>query len=155
MEIILLENIDELGTVGETVKVKNGYARNYLLPRKLACLATPQNLNCYRSLIEAQQRKLAKEREAAELQEQQMSALTLTFTRKSRDAGTRLFGSVTNADIAEVLMEKGFEIDKRRIGLSEPVKKVGEYQALVRLHPQVTATVSVIVNPEEEQQDAG
>jgi large subunit ribosomal protein L9 len=155
MEIILLENIDELGTVGQTVKVKDGYARNYLLPRKLACLATPQNLNFYRSLIDAQQKKLAKEKEAAELLEQQMSAVTLTFTRKSREADTRLFGSVTNADIAEALTEKGFEMDKKRISLSEPVKKVGEYQAFIRLHPQVTATVPVIVNPEEVQEDAG
>ena len=154
MEIILLENIDELGTVGQTVKVKDGYARNYLLPRKLACLATPKNLNYYRTMIEAAQKKLAKAKEAADLQAEQISSVTLTFLRKSRDADTRLFGSVTNVDVAEALAAEGYELDRKRISLSEPVKKVGEYQAFVRLHPEVTATVAVVVKAEEVSEDA-
>ncbi len=119
MDIILLEHIEELGTVGQTVKVKDGYARNYLIPKKLACLATEQNLNLYRTRIEAKQRKLAKEKTAAEQQGEKLSALTLTFFRKSRDQESKLFGSVTAADIAHALQEKGFEFDRKRVSLSE------------------------------------
>ena len=153
MDIILLEHIDELGTVGQTVKVKDGYARNYLLPRKLACLATQKNLNYYRTLIEARQKKLARAKGSAEQQAEQLGAVTLTFVRKSRDQDARLFGSVTNADIARGLEAQGYEIDRKKITLSEPIKKLGEYQASVRLHPEVAATVTVIVNPEEEPKD--
>lgn len=154
MDIILLEHIDELGTVGQTVKVKDGYARNYLLPRKLACLATQKNLNYYRTLIEARQKKLARAKGSAEELAEQLGAVTLTFVRKSRDQDARLFGSVTNADIARSLETQGYEIDRKKITLSEPIKKLGEYQASVRLHPEVTASVTVVVNPEEEPQDA-
>ncbi len=153
MDIILLEHIDELGTVGQTVKVKDGYARNYLLPRKLACLATQKNLNFYRTLIEAKQKKLAKAKGAAEQVAEQLNSVTLTFVRKSRDQDARLFGSVTNADVARALEAQGYEIDKKKVSLPEAIKKIGEYQAFVRLHPDVTATVTVVVNPEEEQQD--
>lgn len=153
MDIILLEHIDELGTVGQTVKVKDGYARNYLLPRKLACPATQKNLNFYRTLIEAKQKKLARAKGAAEVTAEQLNSVTLTFVRKSRDQDARLFGSVTNADVARALEAKGFEIDRKKVSLPEAVKKIGEYKASVRLHPEVTATVTVVVNPEEEQQD--
>lgn len=153
MEIILLENIDDLGTVGETVKVKPGFARNFLLPRKLACLATEKNKNYYHSLIEAGKRKLAKAKASAEELRDQMSAITLTFQRKSQDEESRLFGSVTNADVAEALEENGFEVDKKKISLSEPVKKLGDYKALVRLHPEVVAEVTVAVISEEQKED--
>jgi large subunit ribosomal protein L9 len=155
MDIILLEHIEELGTVGQVVKVKDGYARNYLFPKKLACLATEQNQRFYRTLIEAKQKKLAKEKASAETQAAQLSAISLTFVRKSRDQESRLFGSVTNSDISQALKEKGFEFDKRRIALSEPVKKFGDYKALIRLHPEVQATVNVTVKPEGETQNAG
>jgi len=153
MDIILLEHIDELGTVGQTVKVKDGYARNYLLPRKFACLATQKNLNFYRTLIEAKQKKLAKAKGSAQQLADQMSAVTLTFIRKSRDQDARLFGSVTNADVARALEAQGYEIDRKKVSLPEAIKRTGEYTASVRLHPEVTATVKVVVNPEEEQQD--
>jgi len=155
MEVILLEHIDELGTVGETVRVKDGYARNFLLPRKLACAATQKNLNYYRTLIEAKQKKIARAKGAAQQQAETLSAVTLSFVRKSRGEDARLFGSVTNADVAAALHAKGFEIDRKRITLSEPVKKLGEYKASVRLHPEVTAEVTVTVVPEEQAQNAG
>jgi large subunit ribosomal protein L9 len=155
MDIILLEHIDDLGTVGQTVKVKDGYARNYLLPKKLACLATDKNLNYYKSLIESRQRKLAKMKLSAEQLSQQLSALTLIFVRKSRDQEARLFGSVTNSDIAAELAQKGFELEKKRITLSEPIKKIGEYTAFVRVHPEVVAQIKVNVTPEEESKDVG
>ncbi len=149
MQIILLDNIDELGTVGEETKVRPGYARNYLFPRKLACPATKANRNFYRTLIEAKQKKLAKAKAEADTQAEKLSALTLTFTRKSRDEDSRLFGSVTNADIAEELQAKGYEIDKKKVVLSEPIKRVGEFTARVRLHPEVTAEIPVVVNAED------
>jgi large subunit ribosomal protein L9 len=155
MNIILLEHMDDLGTVGQTVKVKDGYARNYLLPRKLACLATEKNLNFYKTLIEAKQKKLAKAKGSAETEAEKLSAITLTFTRKSRDQDARLFGSVTTADVAEALLEQGFDVDRRRISLSEPIKKLGEYKASIRLHPEVVAKVVVVVSPEEQSADAG
>ena len=154
MNIILLEHVEGLGTVGQTVKVKDGYARNYLLPRKLACLATEKNLNYYRTLIEAKQKKLAKAKTSAQQLAEQLSAVTITFVRKARGEEAKLFGSVTTADIAGGLEAQGFEIDRKRIVLSEPIKKVGEHKAVVRVHPEVTATVTIIVNPEEEPTDA-
>jgi large subunit ribosomal protein L9 len=150
MEIILLEHVDDLGTVGQTVKVKDGYARNYLLPRKLACVATQKNLNFYRTIIEARQKKMAKAKGAAEEQSQTLSSLTLTFVRKSKGEDARLFGSVTNADVAAALEAKGYEIDKKRITLSEPIKRLGEFTASVRLHPEVFATIAIQVTSEEE-----
>jgi len=153
MNIILLDHIEELGSVGQTVKVKDGYARNYLLPRKLACLATEKNLNFYKGLIEAKQKKLAKAKGAAEIHAQQLSSVMLTFVRKSRDQDARLFGSVTNADVAESLALQGYEFDRRKVSLSEPIKRLGEYSASVRLHPEVIATIKIVVDPEVSSKD--
>jgi len=153
MNIILLDHIEELGSVGQTVKVKDGYARNYLLPRKLACLATEKNLNFYKGLIEAKQKKLAKAKGAAEIQAQQLSSVALTFVRKSRDQDARLFGSVTNADVTEALASQGYEFDRRKVSLAEPIKRIGEYSATVRLHPEVIATIKIVVNPEVSTRD--
>ncbi len=155
MEVILLEYVDNLGTVGQKVRVKDGFARNYLLPQKLACLATEQNMNYYRTLIQAKQRKLARAKQAAETQAQMLGGLTLRFVRRSRDEEARLFGSVTNSDIATALEEKGFEIDRKKVALTEPIKRLGEYKAAIRLHPEVIAHVNVIVEPEEQQGNAG
>lgn len=153
MNVILLDHIEELGSVGQTVKVKDGYARNYLLPRKLACLATEKNLNFYKGLIEAKQKKIAKAKGAAELQAQQISSVVLTFVRKSRDQDARLFGSVTNADVAEALAAQGYEIERRKVSLNEPVKRLGDYSAAVKLHPEVTATIKIVVSPEVSSKD--
>lgn len=155
MNVILLDNLDELGSVGQTVKVKDGYARNYLLPRRLACVANQKNLNYYRTLIESKQRKLAKMRTSAESYAQELSSVVLTFTRKSQDQDARLFGSVTNVDIAEALASKGYEIDRKKISLSEPIKRLGEFTAAIKLHPEVSANVKVVVNPEAPAEDVG
>ncbi len=154
MEVILLDHIDDLGTVGQTVRVKDGYARNYLLPRKLACPATEKNLNFYRTLIEAKQKKLAKAKAAADLQAEKIKEVVLTFIRKSRGQDGRLFGSVTTADIAAELERQGYEIDRKRVSLSEPIKQIGEYKASIRLHPEVSVQVTVTVKSEEEAGDA-
>jgi large subunit ribosomal protein L9 len=155
MEVILLDHIDELGTVGQTVKVKDGYARNFLLPKKLACPATQKNLNFYRTLIEAKQKKLAKAKSAADTQAEKLGAESLAFVRKSRAQDGRLFGSVTTSDIAAELEKRGYEIDRKRVSLSEPIKKIGEYKASIRLHPEVSAQITVTVKSEEEAEDAG
>jgi large subunit ribosomal protein L9 len=155
MNVILLENLDDLGAVGQTVKVKDGYARNFLLPRKLACAATQKNLNYYRTLIESKQRKLAKMRASAESSAQELSSIVLTFIRKSQDQDARLFGSVTNTDVSEALVARGYEIDRRKIALSEPIKRLGEFTATVKLHPEVSATIKVVVNPEAASEDVG
>lgn len=155
MNVILLDNLDELGSVGQTVKVKDGYARNYLLPRRLACVANQKNLNYYRTLIESKQRKLAKMRTSAESYAQELSSVVLTFTRKSQDQDARLFGSVTNVDISEALASKGYEIDRKKISLSEPIKRLGEFTAAIKLHPEVSANVKVVVNPEAPAEDVG
>lgn len=154
MDIILLEHIEDLGTVGQTVKVKDGYARNYLLPRKLACLATENNQRFYRTLIESRRKKLAKAKQDAETQAEMLKTVSLIFVRKSRDEDSRLFGSVTNVDIAAALAEKGYEIDRKRISIPDPIKRLGEHQALVRLHPEVNAPIVVIVKSDEEVADA-
>lgn len=153
MNVILLDHVDDLGTVGQTVKVKDGYARNYLLPRKLACLATEKNQNYYRSLIESKLKKLAKAKAQADQQAETLSAVTLEFVRKSRDQDARLFGSVTTSDVAAALAAKGYEIEKKRITLSEPIKRIGDFTAAVRLHPEVSATITIKVIPEEQPKD--
>jgi large subunit ribosomal protein L9 len=155
MEIILLDHIEDLGMVGQTVRVKDGYARNFLFPRKLACPATKENLNYYKSLILAKQRKIAKAKAGAEEHAKLLEAVSLTFTRRSRDQDARLFGSVTNSDVAAALVEKGFEIERRRITLSEPIKRIGDYTASVRVHPEVVAQLTIKVVSEEETKDAG
>jgi large subunit ribosomal protein L9 len=150
MEIILLDHVDNLGAVGDTVRVKDGYARNFLLPRKLACLATKENLNYYKGLIATRQRKMARDKAAAETQAQRLAEITLRFRRRSRDEEARLFGSVTSADVAAELESKGFEIDKKRIVFPEPIKKLGEYTVNVRLHPEIVAGIKIVVESDQE-----
>ena len=148
MEIILIENVDKLGSRGQLVKVADGYGRNYLLPKKLAVAATPQN----RAWVHQQRVRFlkleAKEKgEAAELA-QILDGVSLTFTRKSGEHGT-LFGSVTAIDVAEGLSAQGYKIDRRKIQLSNPLKVVGEYDVPIRLHREVTSTIKVKVEAEK------
>ncbi len=144
MEILLMEDLDNLGGRGEIVRVKAGYGRNYLLPRKLAIEATPGN----KKMIE-QQRKALLKREAAakstaEMQAAQMQSLTINFVRKVGELGL-LYGSVTSLDIAEALQAKGYEIDKRKVLLKDPIKTEGEFEVPVKLHREVTANLKVTV----------
>ena len=148
MEIILIENVDKLGSRGQLVKVADGYGRNYLLPKKLAVAATPQN----RAWVHQQRVRFlkleAKEKgEAAELA-QILDGVSLTFSRKSGEHVT-LFGSVTAIDVAEGLNSQGYHIDRRKIQLSNPLKVVGEYDVPIRLHREVTATIKVKVEAEK------
>ena len=148
MELILREDIDNLGRRGDVVQVKGGYGRNFLLPRKLAMRVTEGN----RKVVE-QERAAAVKRDAHEQSEAQQLAgmlaqTTLSMARKAGENGV-LFGSVTSIDIAEELHKKGFEIDRRKIHLEEPLKQLGEFQVPVRLHREVTVSIPVQVVPEE------
>lgn len=146
-QVLLREDIENLGARGEIVKVKAGYARNYLLPRKLAVQATASNVKQIERERAALLKKEATEKATAESQSQQMGALTLTFERKVGEHGL-LYGSVTSMDIAEALKERGYEIDRRRINLREAIKETGEYTVPVRLHREVTVEIPVVVTGE-------
>jgi large subunit ribosomal protein L9 len=145
--VLLREDVDNLGGRGEIVKVKAGYARNYLLPRNIATLATKGNIKKVESERTALLKKAATERETAEAQAAQMGDITLSFERKAGEAGT-LFGSVTSMDIAEALRAKGYEIDRRKINLKDAIKETGEYNVPVKLHREVILNVPVIVTAE-------
>jgi large subunit ribosomal protein L9 len=147
MRVILQENVEKLGERGDLVEVAEGFARNYLLPRKLAIAATPGNLKqLERIRAQLAQRTAAEKSTAAQLAAA-LSGLTVTLARKAGESD-QLFGSVTSADIAEALAAQGYEIDKRRVELDQPIKLLGEYQVLVRLYQNVTGTVKVIVTRE-------
>jgi large subunit ribosomal protein L9 len=146
-KVLLREDVDDLGARGEIVRVRAGYARNYLLPRNLAVEATAGNVKGIEQERAALLKKEAKERATAEAQSQQMSSLSLEFKRKSGEQGA-LYGSVTSMDVAEALKERGYEIDRHRIHLREPLKRLGEYTVPVRLHREVTIDLQVKVVPE-------
>jgi len=148
-KILLREDVDDLGARGEIVRVRAGYARNYLLPRNLAVEATAGNVKGIEAERAALLKKEAKERATAEGQSQQMSKLELEFKRKAGEQGA-LYGSVTSMDVAEALKERGYEIDRHRIHMREPLKRLGEYTVPVRLHREVTIDLKVRVSPEGE-----
>jgi large subunit ribosomal protein L9 len=144
MEVILREHVDNLGRRGDVVKVTPGYARNYLLPRKLALAVTDNNkrqIDREKKLAEARD---AEERAGAEGIAARISALDIEIARRVGEHDT-LYGSVTSADIAQALQAKGFEIDKRKISLAEPLKALGETSVPVKIHRDVTAQLKVRV----------
>lgn len=146
-KILLREDIDNLGGRGEVVKVKAGYARNYLLPQGMATLATKANVKQIEQEREWLLKKAAVEKSTAEAQGNQMSGISLSFERKAGESG-QLFGSVTTMDIAEALQAKGYEIDRRKISLSDAIKETGEYTASVKLHREVSIDIPVTVTAE-------
>jgi large subunit ribosomal protein L9 len=145
--VLLREDVDNLGARGEIVRVKAGYARNYLLPRKLGVEATPGNVRQIDAERGALLKKEARERGTAEAQSAQMKDLRLNFERKVGEHGM-LYGSVTSMHIADALKEKGYEIDRRRVHLPEPIKETGEFTVAVRLHRDVTVDIPVTVSGE-------
>ncbi len=147
MEVILREDLDNLGQRGEVVKVADGYGRNYLLPRKLAMQATTANKAVIEQMKQSAVRRSAKEKGEAEGQVAAYEALQLDFRRKVGE-NEQLFGSVTSSDIAQALEAHGFTIDRRKIQLEEPLRQLGEFQIPVRLHREVTARVTVMVEAE-------
>ena len=144
MEIILRDHVDNLGRRGEIVKVANGYARNYLLPRKLALLATDGNkkqVERERAKFEA---KESDERKVVEAQAARLSNVEVVITRRVGDTDA-LYGSVTTSDIADALAAKGIEIDRRKLQLAEPIKRISDVDVPIKLHRDVTATIKVRV----------
>jgi len=149
MEVILREEIESLGTRGEVVKVKQGYARNFLLPRRLAVPATAANKKIVEQERQSWLKKEAKvSAEATELAKL-LSPVVLTFKQKAGE-NDHLFGSVTAKDIADALAGQKFEIDRKKIQLSDPIRQLGEYKVPVKLHREVTTEVTVKVEKEEE-----
>jgi large subunit ribosomal protein L9 len=154
MEVILRQDVDELGLEGDIVKVAKGYARNYLVPNGLALQATPQNMKA----LELQRKKIEvkrlRGRENAEKLKERMAEVVIHVSQKAGEEG-KLYGSVTTMDIAGYLEAQGIEIDRRKINLDKPIKTVGEYKIPVRIYPKVTGSIKVVVTPEQEQKDAG
>jgi len=144
MEVILKEDVVNLGHRGDVVKVADGYGRNFLLPRKLALQATLANKSVIETMKTSAARRSASEKVQAEEQLAKLEPIVLSFTRKSSETG-QLFGSVTSADIAADLAAKGFEVDRRKIVLNEPLKTVGDFDVAIRLHREVTAHIKVKV----------
>jgi large subunit ribosomal protein L9 len=148
MEVILREDISNLGTRGQVVKVASGYARNFLIPKKLAVTATESNKKIVEQERQAHLRKEAKLQSEAQDLAKLVNGVSVTITQKSGE-NDQLFGSVTSKDVADALAAKGFTIDRRKIQLDEPIKQLGEFKVPVKLHKEVTAEVTVLVAKEE------
>ncbi len=148
MEVILREDIEKLGSRGQIVKVASGYARNYLLPKKLAVAATDSNRKIVEQERQAHLRKEAKLVGEAQDLAKLVNGVSVTIAQKAGE-NDQLFGSVTSKDVAEALAAQNFTIDRRKIHIDEPIKQLGEYKIPVRLHKDVTAEVTVTVVKEE------
>jgi large subunit ribosomal protein L9 len=147
MEVILREHVDHLGKRGEIVKVSDGYARNYLLPRKLALLATDGNKKHVERERKIMETRESEEKGQAEGIATRLSAIDIAIARRVGDT-EQLYGSVTSGDIGEFLKSKGIEIDKRKVQLDEPIKHLGEHEVKIKLHPEVAATLKLLVTKE-------
>jgi large subunit ribosomal protein L9 len=151
MEIILRQDMDEIGVEGDIIKVSNGYARNYLIPKGFAFEATSQNIKA----LDLRRKKIAirklKAREDAEKYRERLEGTIVNLTRKAGEEG-KLYGSVTSMDIAEGLKSQDIVIDRRKIILAKPIKSLGEFEASVRIYPGVIASIKVVVSPEESVQ---
>jgi large subunit ribosomal protein L9 len=148
MEVILREDIEKLGNRGQVVKVASGYARNFLLPKKLAVAATPSNKKIIEQERQAHLRKEAKLQGEAQELATLMTGVTVTIVQKAGE-NDQLFGSVTSKDVADALAAKNYSIDRRKIQLDEPIKQLGEFKVPVKLHKDVTAEITVVVVKEE------
>jgi large subunit ribosomal protein L9 len=147
MEVILREDIEKLGNRGQVVKVAPGYARNFLLPKRLAVAATEANKKIVEQERQAHLRKEAKLQGEAQDLAKLMNGVSVTITQKAGE-NDQLFGSVTSKDVADALAAAGYQIDRRKIQLDEPIKQLGEFKVPVKLHKDVTAEVSVVVAKE-------
>lgn len=144
MKVILKQDYQNLGKFGETVEVKDGFARNYLIPRNYAIMATPQNLKVFEQDRKKEEIKQAKDKRAAELLADKLKDVSLTATVAVGEED-KVFGAITSQNIAELLNAKGFDIDRRKIQLSEPLKALGVYEVAIKLHTDVEAIIKVWV----------
>jgi large subunit ribosomal protein L9 len=148
MEVILKEDVNKLGHRGDVVKVAEGYGRNFLLPQKLAMEATAANKVVIEQMKQSAVRRSVKEKSEAELLVAQLNNVELVFERRVGE-NEHLFGSVTSAEIAQQLEQKGFTIDRRKLQLEEPLRQLGEFHVPIKLHREVTAHIKVTVKAEE------
>lgn len=148
MKVILKENIETLGHIGDIVKVAPGYARNYLIPKGFAIEATTRNAKALEHAKRQMEYKKNKVKEQASNLAAKLEALTIVLTHQAGE-GDKLFGSVTNMELGDYLKEQGFEIDRKKIVLAEPIKHLGEFTATVKIHPEVNATLKIVVNRAE------
>jgi len=151
MEVILKEDVPKLGNRGEVVKVAEGYGRNYLLPRKLAIEATQGNKVVIEQMKQSAVRRSAVEKSDAEALARQLEAVALIFHRKAGEKD-HLFGSVTSSDVADALTHKGFNIDRRKIQLVEPLKSLGDFEVAIKLHRDISPKVKVTIQKEASEE---
>jgi len=151
MKVILTENVDGLGNIGELVKVKPGFARNYLLPRQFAVEANPRNVKEFEHQKRQAQRKLEKRTQEAELIKKKIESISCVVSHRASEDG-KLFGSVTNMELAEKMAAAGVEIDRKKIVLAEPIKSLGEHDVPVKLDAGVVATLKVVVEASSEEE---
>ena len=154
MRLILREEVDHLGGRGDIVNVTRGYARNFLLPKRLAMEVNDDNLLLIGKEKKIYEAKLAEEKVEAETLAGSFAAVQLTFKRKVHGEGEELYGSVSPTDVAEALEKRGLTVEKRKIALSEPVKALGDYTVSIKLHPEVTASFPITVEKDEEAEKA-
>uniref|UniRef100_A0A7C2ZGJ6 Large ribosomal subunit protein bL9 n=1 Tax=Hydrogenobacter sp. TaxID=2152829 RepID=A0A7C2ZGJ6_9AQUI len=148
MKVVLIKDLEGYGVFGDVISVKDGFARNYLIPRGIALPATEGNLKHVRSIISQKARKLQREKEKAQELAKKLEGLVVEITRQVGEKG-KLFGSVTPQDIAQVLKEKGFDIDRKKVMLRNPIKDVGIYTVVLKLHPEVSVSIKVVVKPQQ------
>lgn len=146
MKIILKEDVSNLGFIGDTVNVADGYARNYLFPKNLAAIANPRNIKVFEHEKRIITEKIKKQKTTADDIALRLSALNITLKAKAGEEG-KLFGSITNKDIVDFLKETGIELDKRKVIIENPIKRIGEHSIKIKIHPEVT--VALKVNVEE------
>lgn len=144
MKVILREDVKNLGNMGEVVNVSEGYARNFLFPKKLAVEANTKNLKEFEHNKKIIIERAAKLKAAFKTDAEKLSAVSLTIKAKTGE-DDKLFGSVTNMNIAEALAAEGFDVDKKKIVMDEPIKRLGEYSVAIKLHPEITTQVKVQV----------
>jgi large subunit ribosomal protein L9 len=147
MKVILLQTVKKVGKQGEIIEVSEGYARNFLIPKGYAVEASKGNLKTLEDQKQAEKRKKEKELKEAQEYGEKISKLKLEIVTKAGEGG-KLFGSVTSKEIASLLEKKGIKVDKRKIELPEPIKSLGEYNITIKLHPEVTTTVKLVIIPQ-------
>ena len=146
MKVVLIKELEGYGSFGDVISVKDGFARNYLIPRGLALPATEENLRHVNSILSQRARKLQREKEKAQELAKRLSGLVLEIVRQVGERG-KLFGSVTSQDIAQALQEKGFDVDRKKVMLKNPIKEIGIYTITLKLHPEVSVDIKVDVKP--------
>ncbi len=146
MKVVLIKDLEGYGSFGDVISVKDGFARNYLIPRGFALPATEENLRHVNSILSQRARKLQREKEKAQELAKRLSGLVLEIVRQVGERG-KLFGSVTSQDIAQALQEKGFDVDRKKVMLRNPIKEIGIYTITLKLHPEVSVDIKVDVKP--------